>query len=333
MIQRRFIATMFLCSLAIPALGAQDWEPRQRWRDRDGVHIRIGRDYHLPADQIATTPIVVIGGSATIDGRVDDDLVVLGGRVRIGPRAQVRANLVALGGHVEVADTAEISGEIHDVGVIWPEIRFGLREWLFDDEPGWWAAVALAGTVFRFTVTMIAACLLALVAPGWIRRIQDRAADAPLASAFVGLASQILMVPVFVAVVAGLVLTIVGIPLLLLVPFAGLALLVTWIAGLTAVAALLGGRLRGRSRLAAPDAPVLDVASGLMLLFVVTFASNVLAFWPLDLWPFSAAFGVAGVFLEYLAWTVGLGAALLAPLRRRVHIGPPPIPAPLSARA
>ena len=333
MLQRRFIATVFLCVVALQALAAQEWEPRRRWRHRDGVQIRVGRDYHLPADQIASWPIIVIGGSATIDGRVEDDLVVIGGRVQIGPSAQVRANVVAVGGQVRVADTAEVSGEIHDIDVLWPEFGFVLREWMWGMDRGWWAALMLAGTVFRFTLTMLAACLLALVAPGWIRRIQDRVTDAPLASGFVGLASQMLIVPVFLIVAAGLVLTIVGIPLLLLLPFAALALLVSWVAGFAAVAAQLGGSLRGRSRFSASDSPVIDVASGMMVLFVLTFVSNLLAFWPSVLWPFSTAFGLAGFVIEYLAWTVGLGAALLAPLHRRWQVGPPPIPSAVSARA
>jgi hypothetical protein len=329
---RTFVAAAVLCLAAAHSVFAQDWDPPRRWRHRGGVQIRVGRDYHLPADQIASSPVVVIGGSATIEGRVDDDLVVIGGPVRIGPAAQIRGSVVSLGGEMQVADTAEIFGEIHDVSVLWPEIRFAISDWLWGVDRGWWAAFTLAGTVFRFTLIMLVACLLALVAPGWIRRVADRVTDAPLASGFVGVATQMLVVPVFLVAVTGMVLTIIGIPLLLLVPFVLLAFFVFWLAGFASVAAIIGGRLRSRVGLADPGA-VLDVAWGVALLFLITFIANLLAFGPSFLWPLSTSLSVIGFVVEYLAWTVGLGAALLAPLHRRWGTTPPPVPSAASARA
>jgi hypothetical protein len=329
---RRIVAAVFLCAIAVQGLAAQDWDPPRRWRHRDGVQIRVGRNYHLPADQIASWPIVVIGASATIDGRVEDDVVVIGGPVRIGPQAQIRANVVSLGGAVEVADTAEVTGEIHDIGVLWPEMSFAFRDWFWGIDRGWWAVLALAGTVFRYALTLIAACLLALVAQPWIRRIEERVSGAPLAAGFVGLAGEVLIVPAFAIVIGGLVLTIVGIPLLLLVPFAALALLVTWLVGFVSVAAFLGRLFRGRSRRTA-DPTVVDVAWGVTLLLALPIASRLLALAPGFLWPLSTALGLAGFVLEYLAWTVGLGAALLAPLHRRWQVGPPPLPTAASVNA
>jgi hypothetical protein len=273
-----------------------------------------------------------VGGSATIDGRLEEDLVVIGGQVRIGPTAQLRADVVSIGGEVQVADGAEVSGEIHDISVLWPEIRFALRDWMWGLDRGWWAAFMLAGTVVRFALIMVATCLLALVAPRWIRRVRERVTDAPLASGFVGLASEMLVAPLFAIIVVGLVLTLVGIPLLVLVPFAVLAFLITWLAGFASVAAHVGGRLRSRTGLAT-DSTVIDVAWGVMLLFLLTFVSNLLAFGPWFFSPLSTAFGLAGFVIEYLAWTVGLGAALLAPLQRRWQVGPPPVPSAASANA
>lgn len=328
---RMFVAVAVLCLAAAHSIAAQDWDPPRRWRHRGGVQIRVGRDYHLPADQIAGSPVIVIGGSATIEGRVDDELVVIGGPVRIGPAAQIRGNVVSLGGELDVADTAEIYGEIHDVGVLWPEIRFAVSDWLWGIDRGWWAAFTLAGTVFRFTLIMLVSCLLALLAPGWIRRVGDRITDAPLASGFIGVATQMLIVPVFLVAVTGMVLTIIGIPFLLLVPFVLLAFLVWWVAGFASVAALVGGRLRARVGLADPGA-VLDVAWGVALIFLITFIANLLAFGPSILWPLSTSFNVIGFVVEYLAWTVGLGAALLAPLHRRWGT-PPPVPSAASVSA
>jgi len=332
MLIRTFVVTMLVCVAAVQALAAQDWDEDRRWRRRSGAQIRVGRDYRLPADQVVSWPVVVIGGSATIEGRVEDDVVVIGGPVRIGPTAQIRANIVSIGGVVDVADGAEVNGEIHDIGVFWPEIRFALREWMWGLDEGWWAALMLAGTIGRFTLIMFAACLMALVAPGWIRRIEERITDAPLASGMAGLATELLAAPFFLVIVVGLVLTIVGIPLLLLVPFAVLAFFLAWLAGFASVAAQLGGRLRSRGP-GHTGSAVIDVAWGVMLLFLLTFIGNLLSFGPWFAAPVATAFGLAGFVIEYLAWTVGLGAALLAPLHRRWQVGPPPVPSAASAHA
>jgi hypothetical protein len=321
MLMRTSVATAMVCAALGTVAAAQDWEREWRGRRHEGVHIRIGRDYYLPADQVAVRPVVIVGGSATVDGRLEDDLVVIGGTVRIGPEAKVQGDIVSFGGEVRVAEAAEVQGEIRDVGVEWPEIRFAVNELWAHLDDGWWAGIRLAGTLVRYVLTLVVACFLALIAPGWIRSIQGRAAGAPLASGLVGLASEVLLVPAIVLVVVGLVLTVVGIPLLLFVPFALIAFAVAWVAGFAAVAAQLGALTRGRSA----GAPVMDVARGVTLLFVFAFVARLLAVGPFAVWPLSMSFSIAGFAVELLAWTVGLGAALLAPFHRRWNMAPPPL--------
>jgi hypothetical protein len=323
---RIVVVAALLAAAAIQTASAQPEWPERRYR-RDGVHIRIGRDYVLPADQIATRPVIVIGGSATIDGRVEDDLVVIGGQVRLGPAAEVRGDLVSMGGQLIVSDTAQVAGEIHDVSIFWPQLRFVLREWWWGIDQTWWAMFSLIGTLFRLALVMLASCFLALIAPGWVRRIEQTATDAPLASGFVGVMLQVMFVPLLILTVVGMIITIIGIPLLILVPFALVALAVMWLAGFAGVAAQLGGRLRGRLSGSVSDSPVLDTACGVALLGVITVVGNILAIGPWIFTPPAAAFGTAGLIIEYLAWTVGLGAALLSPFRSRWPSTPPPIPA------
>jgi hypothetical protein len=323
---RIMVVAALLAAAAAQTVSAQPEWPEPRYRG-DGVHIRIGRDYVLPADQVATRPVIVVGASATIDGRVEDDLVVIGGAVRLGPTAQVRGDLVSMGGQLTIADTAQVAGEIKDVSVFWPQVRFFLRDWWWGIDRTWWAVFSLVGTLFRLALVMLASCFLALLAPGWIRRVEHTAAHVPLASGFVGITLQVLFVPLLVLTVVGLIVTIIGIPLLLLVPFALLGLAIVWLAGFTSVAAHIGGRLRGRVPGSANDSRVLDTAAGVALLGVVTVVGNVLAVGPWLFTPTAAAFGTAGLIIEYLAWTVGLGAALLTPFRSRWPSTPPPIPA------
>jgi hypothetical protein len=323
---RMFVAAVLLAAASIQTVSAQDDWPDRRYRRGDGVHIRIGRNYVLPADQVATRPVIVIGGSATIDGRVEDDLVVIGGHVRLGPTAQVDGDLVSMGGQLTVSETARITGEIHDVSVFWPDIQFAFREWWWGIDQAWWAMFSFVGTLFRLAIVMLASCFLALVAPGWIRRIERTAEDAPLASGLVGLIMQVMFVPLLIITVVGLIVTIIGIPLLVLVPFALFAFALAWLAGFAGVAAEIGGRLRGRT-VGVSASPVLDTALGVALLGLVTVIGNLLAVGPWLFTPAAAAFSTAGLVIEYLAWTVGLGAALLAPFRSRWPSTPPPIPA------
>jgi hypothetical protein len=328
---RTAAAIALLCVAAVHSVSAQDWEPHRRYKG-DGVSIRIAKSYYLPADQIASWPIVVIGGSATIDGRLEDDLVVIGGPVRIGPSAHVDGNVVAIGGGLNINDSATIRGEVHEVNVIWPEIRFAFRDWLWGINNEYWAVFTLAATVLRFTLLTVVSCFLALVAPRWLRRIQGRVSDSPVAVTLVGVAAEVMFAPMLVVVIAALVLTVVGIPLLVLVPFVVLFFILMWIAGFASVAAYIGGAIRSRVGMG-NDSLVIDAAWGVMILFLLTFVGNIMAFGPWFLRPASLALTTVGFVVEYFAWTIGLGAALLAPFAPRWRSEPPPIPSTAAARA
>ena len=65
-------------------------------------------DYHLADGDTAHGPVIVIGGTATIDGHADDDVVVLGGRVRLGPQAVVDGEVVTVGGEADVNAQAQV---------------------------------------------------------------------------------------------------------------------------------------------------------------------------------------------------------------------------------
>jgi hypothetical protein len=324
-----FIAGLLFCLTAIQTASGQDW-PASRGR-RHGLQVRVGQSYHLPADQTVSRPVIVVGGSATLDGRVDDDVLVVGGDVRIGPTARVRGDVTSIGGGVQVADGADVTGEIHDVSVLWPDIRIDMVDWFPSFGDVWWGLFGLAGSLFRLTLLIIAVSLLTLVAPGWIRGIEQRVTTAPLVSLFIGLATQMLFVPVVVVVVVGLIVSLVGIPLLLALPFVFLALGVIWLAGFAGVAAHIGARLRPRPTSNTP--PTIDAIVGVAAIGSLTLIGHVLSLAPSVLAPFAAACGGAGLLVEYLAWTIGLGSALAVPVRNGRRDTPPPVPTPAPAPA
>src|SRR3712207_4649467 len=95
---RTLLACVTLAVTTVASAAAQDdWEPRRRSRG-DGVHVRIAKDYYLPADQAVTNPVIVVAGDAIIDGAVEQEIVVVGGTVRIGPTARIRGDVTTVGG-------------------------------------------------------------------------------------------------------------------------------------------------------------------------------------------------------------------------------------------
>ena len=328
----RLLAGLLLLLTAHPALGQPgEWDADQHRHRRDGARILILRDYHLDTGQTANGPIVVMGGAARIDGHADDDVVVFGGSVRVGPDAVIDGDLVTIGGRATVDPKARIYGELSQTVVRFPDI-----DGRWDPMPQTViASVALAATVLRlFTVFAIAA-VLALVAPAWVRRISWRAADGPASSAAIGLACQVGFLPALILLVVTLAVTIVGIPLIGLVPVLVAAAAVAGTAGFTAVAARIGARLRGTT-VEASNALFVDVAIGFIVVSAVSMAAHLVSFGSSWGGPATWSLGAIGMLIEYAVWTVGIGAAcatLLARWNGPAHTAtiPPPPGTPATA--
>ncbi len=314
---KRLLVALVVLSAAAPAFAQpDDWRYR---RHQDGVHVRILRDYHLPAGASSNEPVVVIGGSATIDGRADDDVVVIGGTLRVGPAAVVYGDVVAVGGRAIIDPAARITGRVDETEIAWHGVEFGrLAE-------GWWAVFAFAATLLRLGIGLVFCLLLALVAPQWIHNIGRRAESSIAAAAVTGLAGQILFVPALIVVVIALSISVIGLPLLAGLPLLIGAAGIMWTAGFTAVAALIGRRLRGRTA-GAFESPALDVIVGVVALSFLTVVGHLSTLGPAGMLPLAWAIGGAGLLVEYVAWTVGLGAAIALAFDGRRHITPPPVP-------
>ena len=100
---RLILAAAILLTAAPAFAQLDDWQYPDR---RDGVHLRILNDYELPAGATSREPIVIIAGSATINGRAEDDVVVVGGTLRVGPKAVIRGDVVAIGGEAIIDPAA-----------------------------------------------------------------------------------------------------------------------------------------------------------------------------------------------------------------------------------
>ncbi len=306
----------------------------ERWRghwDRggsNGVHLRLLSDYTLAEGDVSNEPVVVIGGTASIDGRVADDVVVIGGSARLGPKAVVLGDVVAVGGEAILAPGAQVSGEVSRTTVAWSHLGPGWS----DPARGWWAAIGVTWTIVRLTALVIAALVLTLVAPGLVRRISVRAGSAPWSSAATGLAAEVLFLPAVAVVAAVLLISIVGIPLLGAMPLVLAGAAALSVAGVTGVAARLGARVRGR-RADASSTPLVDVAFGALLLVLVALSARLVGLGPDWLQPVRPFVGAVALLVEFVVWTVGIGAVLQTIADRWRTVPPvPSIPGTAVAR-
>ena len=71
--------------------------PRPRRREEV---VRIGGSVSIDSDEYVGGDVVVIGGSANINGEVDGEVVVIGGAARFGPQADIRGDITVVGGGI-----------------------------------------------------------------------------------------------------------------------------------------------------------------------------------------------------------------------------------------
>jgi len=273
---------------------------------RDDV-FNFGGDVTIDANERVEGDVVVFGGSATIDGEVTDDVFVLGGRARLGPQAVVRGDVTVVGGSLDRATGAQVFGDVNEVG----DRRGAVRgEWRW---PGmffgsfWSRLGSLAATILRLTVILLVGLIVVAFGRGAVERVAARTAATPLRSGLIGLLAQILFVPVLVLTCIVLVVSIIGIPLLVLVPFGILLLVLVMLVGFVGLAYHVGRLVASRVRGAEPG-PYAAFAIGVAAIGAVTLTAKLGALvGGFLLAPLTAI----GYVLEYVAWTIGFGAALL----------------------
>jgi len=186
--------------------------------------------------------VVVIGGSALIDGPVGREVVVVGGMLELGPRAELPRGYVLVGGHVRRDPAAKVSGPA--IGVItihssetWSGAMTWLRSCLLWGRPlafreglGWAWFIA-AGFVALYLLS-------ALIFRGPVERAVDTLGARP-GLTLLTIVLTVICTPVVFTVLS---VSVVG---LVLVPFLALGLLGAHILGQAALRIWLGRRLLG----------------------------------------------------------------------------------------
>lgn len=295
---------------------AWDWDRNRH----SGVRLRVLKDFRLESDQTVHEPILVIGGSAVVNGRADSDVTVIGGSLDIGPNAIVGGDVASVGGRLTIDPTARVEGRVEETAVVWPafDLDFGAVP------QGWWAAASLGAMMLRLGLVLAVSLLITWIAPGWTGSIGARAGGAVPTSLALGLGTQVLFVPALVILCVILVISIIGIPLLLALPFVLAAGALAWTAGFAGVVTRIGGRLRGQSP-GLSTSPTLDLLTGFAAVSALTVIAHLLALGPWWTRPGWFAVMASGWLVEWVVWTIGLGAMLTSWPGARSE-APPAIP-------
>ena len=291
--------------------------------------VRIWQHLTLRADMVARD-VVVIAGDATIEGRIDGDLVVVLGHTRLAPTAVVRGVVVSVAGDVTAEAGATVRDDLVVVGGVLkapPEFSPGgnhvvvgarLGDYLRSAVP-WLTRGLLMGRLIVpdlswiwkvVAVVVILTLLINLVLHDPIGRCADVLAKRPFSTFLTGLLVLLVTGPISLILAA----SIVG---LAVVPFVICAVIVAWIVGRIAVTRWIGRSVTGQAPPETRLQATASVSIGLALVLVL-YAVPILGL---------ATWAIVGVF--------GLGAATLTFLEavrrerpKRVAVTPPPAAPP-----
>lgn len=236
--------------------------------------VGIFSDVRVEKGEVMHDDVVCIGGHATVEGKVEGSVVVIGGELDFSGEAQevvtvlskanfqsgttVHGDMVHVLGEMSKAADARFEGENVDVGsALPPRIQRLLSRGLI----GLFVVLRLIGLIISGIVVM----LIALLIPERIERMSGELDTRWPASIGFGLLACVVVVIVCV----GLAVTIIGIPFAILV---GLLAKLLGLVGITAMLMLLGRRLGTEIGLLGEHSSLLaSVMLGFAVLAVIRF--------------------------------------------------------------
>jgi hypothetical protein len=205
----------------------------------------------------------------------------------------------------------------------WPSVRFG--------EVGRW--LTLAGTIARVSLLAVLMTMMLIVARAPVARVGRAALAEPLRAFIIGFAAEIFFLPLLIAASIGLALTIIGIPFVaILVPIAILLAVFAFVLGFTALACRLGEWIEDRLGWQ-PGNAFLATALGFIVLLAPTLLARFVGLSSIGLAPLTFLLVAIGLTVEFVAWTVGLGAAIVTGLGRWYTVPPPIVAQPVDPAA
>jgi hypothetical protein len=319
--RRAFPATIVAFGLLVSAPAFAQSPDATTYR-LTGARIAIAQDVRIERDEEVTDAAVVIGGSLDVDGRVRDGIVVVGGNLHLSSTADVRGDVVLVGGTLTRDPGAQLAGRVDYVSFgDWSRRNFGWLPSVRFGEFGRW--ISLAGTLARVSVLGVLMAMMLIVARAPVARVGRAALAEPLRALVIGLAAEIFFVPFLVAASIGLALTIIGIPFVaVLVPIAIVIAVFAFVLGFTALACRIGEWIEDRLGWQ-PGNAFVATAIGFVVLLTPTLLARFVSVASDGAAPLTFVLMTIGLTVEFIAWTMGLGAAITTGLGRWYTVPPP----------
>ena len=301
--------------------------------DLTELSFHVGEDVTVGEDSEIDGALLVVEGDATISGEVPGDVVVVAGTLRIEEDAVIGGEVRVIDGRLE-REGGMVEGTILTVDAgVGAETATADAEGSRDEERGPPARQAeararpfryitsglsgLFGDVFWLAVILAVGTVVVHFAGDRLQNVADVVRSAPGRAALVGLAGGFLILPVWVLGGLALLVSIIGIPLLIVwLPLFPLAALLAHGLGYLAVASVIG------EWLARKGVPALDrfrpsnqlhaLAVGLAALVLPSAFSHVAEMGGPSLGSFlSGLFTLVAVAIAMIALMLGFGAVLL----------------------
>jgi MFS family permease len=191
--------------------------------------VRIGGD--VVVDQgTEVKDAVAVGGSVTVNGKVRDSAVAVGGSVILGPHAVIGKDVVSIGGAVEQAQGSKIHGDVVELNI--PGVS-SIMPFFFEDTSSSWFWTFKIVSLLGF---LALAVLLVAVLPKPFNLITNNVQQNLGKIILWGILGLVVLIPLAIF----LAISVIGIPLIALEVFlVGIAFLVGYIA----VAQLIGDKI------------------------------------------------------------------------------------------
>lgn len=307
---------------------------RAKRRTQRDTHVSVGSSLVIEENEVYREVVLMSGrlqvdgevdgdatvvlGSAHVTGKIDGSLVVVGGSVYLDSTAFVDGEVVSVGGLVRREPGAEVDGEITQVGlgdsieVGDLSLDFGWPGALWPDSDAFdFSLFDLVGRAIGLGFLGLILYMILFLAPQKVESIGRRVRLELWKSALVGLLVELLFLPMMALVCVLLLISLVGIPLLIFIlPLMVVAMLFFLILGFAGICLQTGEVVAdrfGRQNLGA----YLALGLGLVFLYIWSLIGDALSFAPFPAGIVAVLFLMFGFCVKYIAWTLGLGAAVL----------------------
>jgi cytoskeletal protein CcmA (bactofilin family) len=279
--------------------------------------VTIGGGVHIDGE--VNRDVSAVGGSVRVNGRVGGSVTAVGGSVHLGPHSEVMGDVRAVGGTVVRAPGAVVHGSLSDVTNPRP---FGGTDIDFDDGPFLLAPLVgrslhMFWSLATLLLLLLAVTLVVLLAPNALELVRARVAGEPWTTLGAGVLGEVLVAPALLALILVLIISIVGCLLLALVPFLLIGLCIGALVGFAGVAYQFGRLLESRFGWHFAGGPYVATMVGVLAIESLTLIGHLLAIAGGFLHFFALMFIFFGLVVRFLAWTMGIGAAILTAFANR----------------